>query len=193
MAAEKLLTEAACKAAKAKAKLYYLNDGAGLRLRIRPDGSRTWIYRYRLGGKEMSSGLGAYPKVTLQIARAKIDEARQHVAKGDNPSTANRIAKANQISRGEATFGAIAREWLTHNESEWSAHYYERNDGLLKRYLLPDLERMPIDSIKEAYLYTIIKVAYDKGTKESARRARGIAAQIFSLSLIHISEPTRPY
>lgn len=33
MAAEKLLTEAACKAAKAK--LYYLNDGAGLRLLIR--------------------------------------------------------------------------------------------------------------------------------------------------------------
>lgn len=180
MAAEKLLTEAACKAAKAKAKLYYLNDGAGLRLRIRPDGSRTWIYRYRLGGKEMSSGLGAYPKVTLQIARAKIDEARQHVAKGDNPSTANRVAKANQIIKGEATFGAIAREWLAHNESEWSAHYYERNNGLLKRYLLPDLERMPIDSIKEAYLYTIIKASYNKGTKESARRARGIAAQIFS-------------
>ncbi|QWE11185.1 tyrosine-type recombinase/integrase [Polynucleobacter sp. es-EL-1] len=180
MAAEKLLTEASCKAAKAKAKLYYLNDGAGLRLRIRPDGSRTWIYRYRLGGKEMSSGLGAYPKVTLQIARAKIDEARQHVAKGDNPSTVNRVAKANQITKGEATFGAIAREWLAHNESEWSAHYYERNDGLLKRYLLPDLERMPIDSIKEAYLYTIIKASYDKGTKESARRARGIAAQIFS-------------
>jgi hypothetical protein len=75
MAAEKLLTEASCKAAKPKAKLYYLNDGAGLRLRIRPDGSRTWIYRYRLAGKEMSSGLGAYPKVTLQIARAKIIEA----------------------------------------------------------------------------------------------------------------------
>jgi integrase len=180
MAAEKLLTEAACKTAKAKAKLYYLNDGAGLRLRIRPDGSRTWIYRYRLGGKEMSSGLGAYPKVTLQIARAKIEDARQHVAKGDNPSTANRIAKANQITKGEATFGAIAREWLAHNQSEWSAHYYERNDGLLRRYLLPDLERMPIDSIKEVYLYSIIKTAYDKGTKESARRARGIAAQIFS-------------
>ena len=31
MAAEKLLSEAACKAAKAKASIYYLNDGAGLR------------------------------------------------------------------------------------------------------------------------------------------------------------------
>ena len=65
MAGEKLLTEAACKAAKPKAKLYYLNDGAGLRLRIRPDGSRTWIYRYRLAGNEMSSGLGAYPQISL--------------------------------------------------------------------------------------------------------------------------------
>ena len=182
MAAEKLLTEATCKAAKPKVKLYYLNDGAGLRLRIRPDGSRTWIYRYRLAGKEMSSGLGAYPKVTLQIARAKIEEARQHVSKGNNPSTANRVAKANQITKGETTFGAIAREWMAHNQPGWSSHYYERNTGLLKRYLLPDLERLPIDSIREAYLYTIIKAVYDRGTKESARRARGIAAQIFTFA-----------
>ena len=180
MAAEKLLTEASCKAAKPKQDMYYLNDGGGLRLRIKSNGSRSWIYRFRLDGKENTNSLGVYPQVSLQIARAKLAEAKQHVVKGDNPSTANRIAKANQIIKGEATFGAIAKEWLAHNESEWSSHYYERNTGLLKRYLLPDLERMPIESIKEAYLYTIIKTAYDKGTKESARRARGIAAQIFS-------------
>ena len=74
MAAEKLLSEASCKSAKAQSSIYYLNDGAGLRLRIRPDGSRTWIYRYRLDGKEMSTGLGAYPKVGLQIARSKAQE-----------------------------------------------------------------------------------------------------------------------
>jgi hypothetical protein len=102
MAAEKLLTEAACKAAKAKAKLYYLNDGAGLRLRIRPDGSRTWIYRYKLDGKETSTGLGAYPTVALQVARAKALEAKQHVSKGDNASTAKLLAKANQIIKGDA-------------------------------------------------------------------------------------------
>jgi integrase len=182
MAAEKLLTEASCKAAKPKQHMYYLNDGGGLRLRIKPNGSRSWIYRFRLDGKENTNSLGTYPQVSLLIARMKLAEAKQHVVKGDNPSTANRIAKANQIIKGEATFGAIAREWLAHNESEWSSHYYERNTGLLKRYLLPDLERMPIDSIVEAYLYTIIKTAYDKGTKESARRARGIAAQIFTFA-----------
>jgi integrase len=180
MAAEKLLTEAACKAAKPKTKVYYLNDGNGLRLRIRPNGSKTWILRYRLGGNEMSSGLGTYPNITLQIARTKANEAKSHISKGDNPSTAKRIAKANQIIKGETTFGAIAREWLDHNKASWSSHHLERNEGLLKRFLLPDLERMPIDTIKESYLFSILKVPYDKGTKESARRARAVAAQVFS-------------
>jgi hypothetical protein len=59
MAAEKILTETECRAAKPRSTVYYLNDGAGLRLRVRPDGSRTWIFRYRLNGRETSSGLGA--------------------------------------------------------------------------------------------------------------------------------------
>lgn len=180
MASEKRLTEAACKAAKKKDSLYYLSDGAGLRLRIRPDGSKTWVLRYRLSDKEMSTGLGTYPTVSLQVARAKAQEAKQHISKGDNPSIAKRIAKANQVVKSETTFGAIAREWLEHNKETWSTHHFERNEGLLKRFLLPDLERMPIDSIKEAYLFSILKVPYDKGTKESARRARAIAAQVFS-------------
>jgi integrase len=180
MAAEKILTEASCKAAKPKKAVYYLNDGGGLRLRIKPNGSRSWIYRFRIDGKENTNSLGTYPQVSLQIARTKLAEAKQHVAKGDNPSTANRMAKVNQIIKGEATFGAIAKEWLAHNKSEWSTHHYERNKGLLRRYLLPDLERLPIDAIKEAYLYTVIKEPYDKGKKESARRARAIASQVFA-------------
>jgi hypothetical protein len=36
MAGEKLLSETQCKNAKPKAKVYYLNDGGGLRLRCRP-------------------------------------------------------------------------------------------------------------------------------------------------------------
>ena len=36
MAGEKLLSEFACKGAKARESIYYINDGAGLRLRTRP-------------------------------------------------------------------------------------------------------------------------------------------------------------
>ncbi|NCW86041.1 MAG: DUF4102 domain-containing protein, partial [Oxalobacteraceae bacterium] len=162
MAAEKLLTEVACKTAKPKDKIYYLNDGAGLRLRVRQDGSRTWVYRYRLNGKELSAGLGVYPTVGLQAARTKAQEARRVADKGAN------------------TFGVIAAEWLAHNKASWSATHYERNEGLIRRYLEPELAKLPIDAIKEPLLFSVIKKVYDRGTKVSAERTRAIAAQIFS-------------
>jgi len=180
MAAEKLLTEVACKAAKTKDKMYYLNDGAGLRLRVRPDGSRTWLFRFRLSGKEQTSGLGSYPKVTLQMARAKAADAKAHVNVGMNPSTATRIAKMKNTIASEITFGLIAKDWIAHNKDDWSHHHYERNEGIIRRYLLPDLENLPVDSITEVYLASLLKKIYDKGIKESARRARVVAAQIFS-------------
>ena len=192
MAAEKLLSEAACKAAKSKATIYYLNDGAGLRMRIRPDGSRTWIYRYRLDGKEMSTGLGAYPTISLQIARANAQEARLEVSRGNNPSTTKRIAKTKQITKGSNTFGVIATEWLEHNKAEWSSTHYERNEGLLRRYLLPDLAKLPIESISEAYLFTVVKKIYDKGTKVSAARTITIASQIFSYARATHRSTTNP-
>lgn len=182
MAAEKLLTEMACKNAKPRAKLYYLNDGAGLRLRIRPDGSKTWLYRYRLNGKESSTGLGTYPQVSLLVARVKAGQSRDQVSTGTNPSIAKRVARASQALKNECSFGLIARDWLAHHKAEWSPHHYERNNGLLNRYLLPDLARLPIDSIEEAYLFSILKRVYDKGTKESARRALGVAKLIFSFA-----------
>lgn len=180
MAAEKLLSEAKCKAARPTDKVHYLNDGSGLRLRIRPDGSRTWLLRFFMDGREGTHGIGPYPQVTLQIARAKAELARSLVKKGINPSTAQRVAKAAQISKHETTFGAVANNWLEHNRRDWSAHHLERNEGLLRRYLLPDLGRLPIDSIEEHYLFGILKRVYDQGTKESARRARAVAAQVFS-------------
>ena len=72
MAAEKILTEASCKAAKPKNAMYYLNDGGGLRLRIKPNGSRSWIYRFRIDGKENTNSLGTYPQVSLQMVQNNV-------------------------------------------------------------------------------------------------------------------------
>jgi len=46
--------------------------------------------------------------------------------------------------------------------------------------LLPDLAKLPIESIEERYLFTVLKKVYDQGTKVSSMRTRTVAAQIFS-------------
>ena len=77
MAKEKLLTEANCKVAKAGTKMYYLNDGGDLRLRVQTNGSRNWLFRYKVGSKEKTAGLGAYPpSIPSRSAQKSISRER---------------------------------------------------------------------------------------------------------------------
>ena len=179
MAGEKLLTDAQCKAAKPKQKIYYLNDGNGLRLRVSPNGSKVWLLRYHLGGKEQTVSVGSYPTISLTIARAKANEGRQLVAANKDPVIAKRVKRTKQASADARTFGTTAKDYLAHNKADWSESHYIRNESIIRRYLFPDLARLPLDQITEEFLFAVIKKFYDKGTKESARRARALAQQVF--------------
>ena len=56
-----------------------------LRLRVQTNGSRNWLFRYKVGGKEKTAGLGAYPQVSLQEARKRALAAKGSVSEGQDP------------------------------------------------------------------------------------------------------------
>lgn len=180
MPTKNLLTDRKCRTALPKESLYYLNDGDGLRLRVRPDGSKNWIFRFRVHGRESAIGLGAFPNMPLDGARRLSESARADVQAGLNPATQKRLKTNNQSIENFSTFKAIGDEWLEHNKSAWSQTHYERNEGLLRRLLYPSLGKLPISSITESVLLRILNNHYKSGIKESARRARGCASQIFA-------------
>ncbi len=83
----KLLTDSQCRNAELKANAYRLKDGESLTLRVKPNGSKLWQYRYRLSGKENIFSIGTYPAAaTLAEARKEKDAARDLVAQGINPT-----------------------------------------------------------------------------------------------------------
>ena len=129
MAGEKLLTEMQCRGARASNKVFYLNGGGGLRLRVRPNGSRHWIYRYRLNKKEKNTCLGTYPQVSLTQARDKAFEARAFVADGHDPILVKQLARAERAVAAESTFESVARDWLEHNRTQWSTAEECRDTG----------------------------------------------------------------
>ncbi|OWT62030.1 Arm DNA-binding domain-containing protein [Candidimonas nitroreducens] len=69
------------------AKEQLLNDGDGLYLRVRAS-SKSWLYRYKSGEKQIKIGLGAYPTVTLAMARALTKEANALRAQSIHPQDA---------------------------------------------------------------------------------------------------------
>ena len=57
----------------------YLNDGGGLRLRLRKNQTKYWEFRYKIQGKEIVRPFGSYPVITLKKARDMRMEAKLHI------------------------------------------------------------------------------------------------------------------
>ena len=54
-------------------------DGRGLRLVVRPSGSRSWILRYQIEGRRRDMGIGRYPETTLAMARDRALDLRRQI------------------------------------------------------------------------------------------------------------------
>src|SRR5450631_3363178 len=63
----------------------YYPDGNNLYLQVGKSGSKSWIFRYALAGKEHQMGLGSYPTFSLVEARERAKKARQQLADGICP------------------------------------------------------------------------------------------------------------
>ena len=72
---------------KLQEKIYTAKDKSnnGLFLEIRPNGRKTWAYRYTFNAKQEKLTIGRYPDLSLKDARQARDEAANQVAKGISP------------------------------------------------------------------------------------------------------------
>ncbi len=62
----KPLTNTEVKQAKSKEKVYTLSDGGGLQLRVKPNGSKLWLFDYLrpYTKKRTSLRFGSYPTIS---------------------------------------------------------------------------------------------------------------------------------
>lgn len=102
------------KQAKPKDKEYNLSDGGGLMLRVKPNGSKPWLFNYYrpFSKKRANIGFGQYPDVSLAEARNKRAEARALIAKDIDPKTHKEELNHQQKETLENTFGVLAEKWL---------------------------------------------------------------------------------
>jgi len=77
-------------------------DAHGLYLLVNPNGSKYWRLKFRIAGKEKGMGFGAYPAVSLDVARACAIEARQLVQEGIDPCLARKIERARARREAKA-------------------------------------------------------------------------------------------
>lgn len=95
-------------------RLTKISDGAGLMVRVTKAGSITWLYKYRLGGRETEAKLvtlGRYPDLSLAKAREMRDQCRQWLAEGCDPQRMLKLDR--QTTLKPVTVKDAIDYWLT--------------------------------------------------------------------------------
>ena len=173
------LTDTAVRNAKLKEKPYKLGDSGGLYVIVRPNGSKLWRYKYRLGGKANSRGLGKYPDVSLKEARRRRDECRQDVANGVNPMGR---WKATQADDTADTFETVAREWYESKVPNWVPSHASMVLMRLERYVFPAFGKQPIATVSAPDLVEMLKPIQQQEKYETASRVLRVCQQVLNFA-----------
>jgi integrase len=90
-------------------------DGENLFLVVSKNGSKSWAFIYRRGGRTREAGLGSTSRVSLAAARVEAAKGRKLLGEKLDPITEWRRPAATSIP----TFEAAAKDWLATKALKW--------------------------------------------------------------------------
>ena len=166
------LNDTQIKNSKPRGKEYSLADGGGLMLRVKPSGSKLWIFNYSrpYTKKRANIGFGKYPDVTLAAAKKKAEAARKLLADNIDPKTDRTEQDQNSKQALENTFGVLAEKWLVLKKQQVKAETADKAWQTMKKHVLPTLENVPVHIIKPKLVIDILNPIASKGSLETVKR-----------------------
>ena len=168
----KPLTNTEVKNAKAKEKEFNLADGEGLSLRVKPNGSKIWIFNYThpISNKRANIGFGIYPEVTLANARDKRLNARSLLANDIDPKTHKaKVIKQKQEVLSNTLIN-VATNWFEVKRTSVSADYALDVWRSLELHIFPVIGKYPLTEITAPLVISTMKPIAAKGSLETVKR-----------------------
>ncbi|NAW58992.1 MULTISPECIES: integrase domain-containing protein [unclassified Vibrio] len=166
------LTDKDIKSAKPKDKEYNLFDGDGLRLRIKPNGSKQWIFNYYkpITGKRANLSLGRYPDLSLANARKNSMAARELLAQGIDPQEERKRQELVHKEIYEHTFAKVSEDWFNLKKHEVTPDYAVDIWRSLELHVFPQIANTPVKDIDAPLVIDLLRPIEAKGSLETVKR-----------------------
>ena len=149
-----------------------IGDGGGLWLEVKKSNTKSWIYRYRLHGRDREMGLGAWPDVSLKSARDKAAACRALKADGIDPIEQRNQEKSRLLleqSRNK-TFIQCVDEYLIKRSSEWkNPKHRQQWRNTLYTYAVPIIGDMPVKDINTEHILSVLNPIWFEKTETASR------------------------
>lgn len=153
------LTDAAIRAAKPGDRDRWLNDGAGLYLRVRSGGAKVFVLRTKRAGKTYIRTLGQWPQYTLKQARA---------------DAANNQAKRRGLVT--ETVAEVADEWLAVVRREYRRPHHV--EGYIDRAIRPALGHRKVQNVTARQIADMLRDYAERGPI-TTNRLFAVTRQLF--------------
>ena len=166
-------TDKTIKNLKPKDKPYRLVEARGFCVRVLPSGTKSFGYRFTLGGKKQELSLGVYPEVSLKTAREKYQAAYTKLQNGIDPRYVEPIPTLPENN----TFKHFSDLFLAWSEQHHSPALYKINTYSLNNDVLPFWKDTPLLEIRRRDAIVLLeRVALrSKGQVSNVQRAaRGV-------------------
>jgi integrase len=173
------LTDISVRTSKPKERPYKLSDGQGLHLLINPNGSRLWRLKYRVAGKEKLLSIGAYPAVSIKMAREARDKAKTLLATGEDPSDVKRASKRAAQETALHAFRVIADEYVAKLRRENRAEVTVEKVLWLLGIANEAFGDRPIRDITAPEILDVLRTIEARGHHETAKRLRSKIGAVF--------------
>lgn len=171
--------------AKPKEKEFSLSDGSGLMLRVKPNGSKIWIFNYTHPHtkKRKNISFGIYPEVSLADARQKRLDTRSVLAKDIDPKYHREQTTQEKIEALENTFSVFAEKWYRLKLQTVKKETADKSWQILENHVLPHIAATPVHQLKPKMVIDILKPIEAKGSRETVKRLCRTINEVMRLAL----------
>lgn len=161
-------------------------DGNGLYFFVQKNGNKSWQLRYKKpNGKWAWLGLGGYPQIGGELARKKAQELIADIGKGENPIITKQERKAKELEESNATFEALAKEWIDTKQNTWVADTLTRNRGALEKHVYPTFGKRLFVSIRPIEWMEHLKgIQQEHKIYEQVKRIRTMCRDIYDYAKV---------
>lgn len=179
------LTDTEIKKAKPRNQEYNLSDGNGLMLRIKPNGSKQWLFNYTrpITKRRTNLGLGTYPIVSLADARKVRDHHLKLLSQGIDPKEHKEAQERKHLMDNQSSFEKVAELWKEKKSSEVedkTLNKYWRN---LELHLLPMIGNYHIKEITPSLVIPMLKKIEENGSSDMVNRLCGHLNEILNFAI----------
>lgn len=140
-------------------------DGGNLYLNVTATGAKSWVFFYKIDGRQREMGLGSLISVPLARARELAARHRQTLAAGDDPMSVRDVPKA-------PTFGSAADAYIEAHKAGWSNEKHIAQWGMTLTEYAASLRPMRVDRITTEDVLRVLKPIWNE-KPETASRVRG--------------------